>query len=90
MRSHIELGMPVDYEVQQRVKLLFISVSTYSVDEGLVIILVIQMRCMAGANGEGQSFLCSEGEVNYLSRSVSIKKIFYKHNQFCTNFVEIK
>ena len=71
MRSHIEFGMPVDYEVQQRVKLLFISVSTYSVDEGLVIILVIQMRCMDGANGEGQSFLCSEGEVNYLSRSVS-------------------
>lgn len=90
MRSHIEFGMPVDYEVQQRVKLLFISVSTYSVNEGLVIILVIQMRCMAGANGEDQSFLCSEGEVNYLSRSVSIKKIFYKHNQFCTNFVEIK
>ena len=26
MRSHIEFGVPVDYEVQQQVKLLFISV----------------------------------------------------------------
>ena len=37
MRSHIEFGVPVDYEVQQQVKLLFISCSTHSVDEGLVI-----------------------------------------------------
>lgn len=37
MHSDIEFGMPVDYEVQQQVKLLFMSVLIISGDEGLVI-----------------------------------------------------
>lgn len=44
MHSDIEFGMPVDYEVQQQVKLLFMSVLIL-VMRDWSLILVIEMRC---------------------------------------------